>query len=572
MQIYSDKSFLNPIKIIQAEGDLKEAFAKIDKLRKKYYLLGYVTYDFKKLYFEVFDKYEKYISEKPKQLGTIIKPLVSKETYVNAINKIKEYIANGVTYEVNYTYPSEVLTNLNGLDLYEAVLDKQKTPYNTYLQTPDATLLSFSPELFFKLEGNKILTKPMKGTAPRLGDGEDFKRREFLFNDIKNRAENIMIVDLLRNDLGRISKTGTVKVDKLFEIEEHPTVFQMTSEISSELNDGTSLYDVFKAIFPCGSITGAPKVSTMRVIDELEPFSRNIYCGAIGFLSPEVCEFSVPIRILYGKDNKYIYHAGGAIVWDSTAEDEWEETLVKTKFLQTDFQLIETAVDDWARHVKRMKKSAEDLGFVWNEEIERPTLPLREGRNLRFRGGVISPSKTQTQLPSPRGRDREGACSSVAQDCRVAPAPRNDMASTSQKLRLILDKYGNIQVRLTPPPNPLPQGAGVRIQGKVNSHNPFLYHKTTIRDAMPTDAFEHIRTNERGEITEGIFTNVAIEKDGKLYTPPVSCGLLNGTYRQKLLEEGKLIEKVLYPEDLQTADKIFCFNSVRKMVEVQLCL
>ena len=146
------------------------------------------------------------------------------------------------------------------------------------------------------------------------------------------------------------------------------------------------------------------------------------------------------------------------------------------------------------------------------------------------------------------------------------------MASTSQKLRLTLDKQGNVQVRLTPPPNPLPQGAGVRIQGKVNSHNPFLYHKTTIRDAMPTDAFEHIRTNERGEITEGIFTNVAIEKDGKLYTPPVSCGLLNGTYRQKLLEEGKLIEKVLYPEDLQTADNIFCFNSVRKMVEVQLCL
>ena len=258
----------------------------------------------------------------------------------------------------------------------------------------------------------------------------------------------------------------------------------------------------------------------------------------------------MPIRILYGKDNKYTYHAGGAIVWDSTAEDEWEETLVKTKFLQTDFQLIETAVDDWARHVKRMKKSAEDLGFVWNEDIERLTLPLREGRNLRFRGGVISPFKTQTQFPT--------SC--------------NDMASTSQKLRLTLDKQGNVQVRLTSSPNPLPQGVWVRIQGKVNSHNPFLYHKTTIRDVMPTDVFEHIRTNERGEITEGIFTNVAIEKNGKLYTPPVSCGLLNGTYRQKLLEEGKLIEKVLYPEDLQSADKIFCFNSVRKMVEVQLCL
>lgn len=521
MQIYSDKLFINPIETIQAKGDLKEAFARIEELRKKYYLLGYITYDFKNLYFEVFDKFKTYTPNAPKQLGTIIKPLISKKTYINAINKIKEYISNGITYEVNYTYPSEVLTNLNGIDLYEAILEKQTTPYNTFLETPKLTLLSFSPELFFKLEGNKILTKPMKGTAPKLGDNNDIKRREFLYNDIKNRAENIMIVDLLRNDLGRISQTGSVKVNKLFEIEEHPTVFQMTSEISSTIKDGINLYDIFNAIFPCGSITGAPKISTMRVIDELEPFSRNIYCGAIGFLSPEVCEFSVPIRILYGKDNKYTYHAGGAIVWDSTAEDEWEETLVKTKFLQTDFQLIETAIDDWTRHVIRMKKSAEELGFKWNKKIEHLILPL---------------------------------------SCNKA-----------EKLRVTLDKNSNIQKQISPSPTTPSQEMKVRIQGKVNTHNPFLYHKTTIREAMPTDAFEHIRTNERGEITEGIFTNVAIEKNGKLYTPPVSCGLLNGTYRQKLLKEGKLIEKILYPKDLETADKIFCFNSVRKMIEVELC-
>ena len=539
MQIYSNKSFSNPIDIIQAEGDLKKAFKKIDALRQQYYLLGYITYDFKKLYFEVFDKFTEYKPQTPKQLGTIIKPLISKETYVEAINKIKKYIKNGVTYEVNYTYPSEVLTNLNGIDLYEAILEKQKTPYNTYLETPELTLLSYSPELFFKLQDNKILTKPMKGTAPRLGDEEDSKRCEFLYNDIKNRAENIMIVDLLRNDLGRISKTGTVRVDKLFKIEEHPTVFQMTSEISSELEENTSLYDIFKAIFPCGSITGAPKISTMRVIDELEPFDRNIYCGAIGFLSPDICEFSVPIRILYGKDNKYTYHAGGAIVWDSTAEDEWEETLVKTKFLQTDFQLIETAVDYWQRHVTRIKKSALELGFEWNKDIE----------NLR---------KTQKLIPSPWGRAREGAC-----PCNINP----------QKLRILLHKDGSFQKQETPLPTAtnhqeLPK---IKLQGKVNSHNPFLYHKTTIRESMPTDVFEHIRTNERDEITEGTFTNIAIEKDGKLYTPPVSCGLLNGTYRQKLIEDGELIEKIIYPKDLKTADKIFCFNSIRKMIEVELC-
>ena len=545
MQIYSDKKFENPIEIIGAEGDLKAALNRIDELRNKYFLLGYITYDFKKLYFEVFDGFEKYVPSSPKQLGTIIRPLISKETYVGAINRIKKYIAEGVTYEVNYTYPSEVLTNLNGLDLYEAILEKQKTHYNTYLETPELTLLSYSPELFFKLKGNNILTKPMKGTAPRIGDGKDDERRDFLYNDVKNRAENIMIVDLLRNDLGRIAKTGSVKVDKLFEIEEHPTVFQMTSEISAELQENIKLYDVFKAIFPCGSITGAPKCSTMRVIEELEPLSRNIYCGAIGFLSPEECEFSVPIRILYGKDNKYTYHAGGAIVWDSTAEDEWEETLVKTKFLETEFDLIETAVDDWESHVNRMKKSAQVLGFKWNEEIEKFDL---------FFDNI-----SRTDSPA-----NIGAPSHCEKIC--------DFRGNPLTIRVTLDKNGNFDLNHRKSNSQfgekLPQ---VKLQGRVNSHNPFLYHKTTVREAMPADVFEHIRVNERGEITEGIFTNIAIEKDGKLYTPPVSCGLLDGTFRQKLLSKGELIERILYPKDLETADRIFCFNSVRKMVEVELC-
>ena len=523
MQIYSDKKFENPIEIIKADGDLKEALDKIDQLRHKYYLLGYITYDFKKLYFEVYEKFEKYIPNPPKKLGTIITPKISKDKYVEAIEKIKDYISEGITYEVNYTYPSDVLTNLNGIELYEAILEKQKTPYNTFIETPDLTLLSYSPELFFRLKERKIFTKPMKGTVPRLGDSKDLARKEFLYNDIKNRAENIMIVDLLRNDLGRIAKAGSVNVDKLFDIEEHPTVFQMTSEISAELEKGVTLYDIFRSIFPCGSITGAPKRSTMQVIEELEPFERNIYCGAIGFLSPEVCEFSVPIRILYGKDCHYTYHAGGAIVWDSTPEDEWNETLVKTKFLQTDFQLIETAIDDWASHVERMKKSAQTLGFKWNKEIE----------------------KLGTILDT------------------------NDVLG--QKLRVTLSKNGNFEHEVS---KIIPEKSDkkfIRLEGKVDSRNPFLYHKTTVREAMPKDVFEHIRMNEKNEITEGIFTNIAIEKDGQLFTPPVSCGLLNGTYRQKLIKEGKMSEKVLYAKDLKEADRIFCFNSVRKMIEVELC-
>ena len=204
MQIYSNKRFTNPIEIVEAKGSLKHAVDHIEKLRKKYYLLGYITYDFKKLYFEVFDRFEKYIPSPPKQLGTIITPLINKKDYIKSVEIIKHYISMGVTYEVNYTYPSEVLTNLDGIELYEALLTKQKTPYNTFLKNDELTLLSFSPELFFRLEGRKITTKPMKGTAPCLGDGNDEKRRDFLYNDTKNRAENIMIVDHLRNDLGRI--------------------------------------------------------------------------------------------------------------------------------------------------------------------------------------------------------------------------------------------------------------------------------------------------------------------------------------------------------------------------------
>ena len=520
MQIYADKLFENPVEIIEAEGNLREAFDRIEKLRDEYYLLGYVTYDFKYLYFEVFNGYRKYVPQKPKELAIIAKPKITKSKYFNAIEKIKNYIYNGVTYEVNYTYPYELFTNLDGLDLYEAILHRQKTPYNTYIKNEKTTLLSYSPELFFKINGRKIITKPMKGTAPRgSSEEEDYRYKTFLFNDVKNRAENIMIVDLLRNDLGQISKTGSVNVDKLFDIETHPTVFQMTSEISAELQNDVTLYDVFRAIFPCGSITGAPKVSTMRVINELEPYSRNIYCGAIGYLSPDECVFSVPIRILYGKDYNYTCHVGGAVVWDSDGEDEWEETLTKLKFLDTDFALVETGIDNWDLHLNRMKLSAMELGFEWNKELD-----------------------------------------------------ELDFSDNTCVTRVVLFKNGYYEVQKLPLSNykteirPL-----VRVCGKVHSKNKFLYHKTTIREKKKSDIFEEIRVNERGEITEGTFTNIAVEVRGKLYTPPLTCGLLNGIFRQEMIIQGIMEEKVLYPEDLASADKIFCFNSVRKMFEVKLC-
>ena len=535
MQIYFDKCFVNPIEIIDAPAmmTVEDAFERIWELRKKYYLLGYVTYDFSRVYFEAFEKFSPYEPRKvSKPFGIVTKPLITKEEYFSKIDKISEYISEGVTYEVNFTYPNRVLTNLDDFELFEKLLERQRTSYNMFFKNKYGTILSFSPELFFKLDGNRILTKPMKGTAPRGRDeNADLRNFDFLKNDVKNRAENIMIVDLLRNDLGRIAKTGTVKVEKLFEIERHSTVFQMTSEISAELRPEIRLSDIFKSIFPCGSITGAPKISTMRVIDETEKFSRGIYCGAIGFLSPEEVVFSVPIRILQHqntshqeqftkKSRDFICNVGGAIVWDSTAEDEWEETLTKAAFLNTEFDLIETATDNWDNHVWRMKSSAENLNFKWNEEIESLCVPK------------------------------------------------------DKILRVVLHKNGEYEVEHK---EFVPRPAGddgrykVRFRGEVHSSDPFLYHKTTVRSKAPADVFDEIRTNERGEVTEGTFTNVAILKEGNFYTPPVDCGLLNGILRQSLIENGKLEEKILYKKDFETAEKIFCLNSVRGFVEVDLC-
>lgn len=527
MQIYADKLFLEPLEIIEVfdPQEIKNGFLRLEQLKTKgYYLVGYLRYDLTKtaqgfplMYFEAFDGYENFICKEIEEpVGIITTPKIAKQEYIEKINYIKDKIKSGITYEVNYTYPSTVKTNAEELELYNFLLKKQKTPYNAFLKNKYETILSFSPEMFFTLKGNHILTKPMKGTAKRgKTKEEDKNNKDFLQNDIKNRAENVMIVDLLRNDLGKIAKTGTVKVDKLFEIEDHPTLFQMTSEISCEIKDDTTLYDIFNAIFPCGSITGAPKISTMRVIDETERFSREVYCGAIGLIHEDEAVFSVPIRILQKKfDEKYYtYHAGGAIVWDSTAEEEWEETLTKAKFLQTDFSLIETGVDNWDKHLARLKASAEELGFIWNNNIEKKL--------------------TQT-------------------------------IDIVQRIELFKDGSFEITTREIPAKVNNPR---IKIEGRVNSSNPFLYHKTNIRSSAPTELFDTIRVNEKGEITEGTFTNVGILKNGHYYTPPIESGLLNGIYRSILNWE----EKILYPNDLKTADKIYCFNSVRGLVEVKLC-
>lgn len=530
MQIYADKVFDTPVETVEAfePQEVKPALDRIESLKNKgLYLVGYMRYDLKTpakrsplIYFEAFDSFRPFEPKIPGyKIGTVVTPLITQDEYAEQVARIKEQIKNGITYEVNFTYPSSLKTNASEIDLYHYLLQNQKTPYNAFLQNQYETILSFSPELFFTLHGNRILTKPMKGTVRRGKDSkEDAELKDFLYNDLKNRTENIMIVDLLRNDLGRISKPGTVSADKLFDIEQHKTLFQMTSEISSELKEGVSLNDIVEAIYPCGSITGAPKISTMQVIADTEKFPREVYCGTIGYLHEDEVVFSVPIRILQKKNGErdYRYDAGSAITWNSTAEDEWNETLTKARFLDADFSLIETGITDFEMHVERLKKSAAALGFRWNEDIE----------NLGFDRSVVN--------------------------------------------RIELFKDGRFERTTRPIPAPR-QNPKIRISHKVNSANPFLYHKTSIRLPAPKEVFDEIGVNEKGEITEGTFTNVGVQINGTLYTPPIECGLLNGITRQKLLREGAIQEKVLYPDNLRDAEKIYCFNSVRGMVEVELC-
>lgn len=551
MQIYSDKVFKNPIKVIKAfdSTEFVKAFEQIETLKEKYYIVGYIRYEAKDvflgksicskyplLYFEVFENYEIFKqTQKLKDVFLFPKSDITFDEYQKGFDIIKDEISKGNTYEVNYTFDFSIQTDYSAQDIYQYFLTIQKTPYNAFLSNEYEEILSFSPELFFRKNGRHVLTKPMKGTIARgKSEDEDLKNIEFLHNDEKNRAENVMIVDLLRNDLGKISKVGSVKVPKLFEIETHKTLHQMTSEVESELLEDVTLYELFQSIFPCGSITGAPKISTMKIIDEVEFGKRNVYCGAIGLIHGDFCEFSVPIRILQKtKESKvYKYRAGGAIVWDSEVEDEWNEVFVKTSFLSQntkDWKLLETVrvknktPSFWDEHISRLETSAKILGFKFNSEI----------LNLKF--------------------DKDGIY-------RIELNKSGEFGISYREYKI--SKSNKIVVS----------------EQVVNSSDVFLKYKTSYRPYYNSslnkirqgEVYDEIFFNEKDELTEGSRSNIVLEIDGQLYTPPLCCGLLDGVYRKYLLDNGKCVEKVLTKSDLERADKIFCINSVRGEKEVVL--
>lgn len=474
-------------------------------------------------------------------------PSVGFDDYRDAISSIKQKIENGYSYQLNYTL--RMLSEFEGdsLAFYDHLTERQKANYCAYLECENYRIVSASPELFFMRVGTEMTTRPMKGTidAGRWLEESEAKAR-WLGDSVKNRAENLMIVDLLRNDLGRISVPGTIEVPKLFEIERYPTVYQMTSTVRSSVYPETSLHDIFEALFPCGSITGAPKVSTMSFIAELENTPREVYCGTIGLIRPNGdAVFNVAIRtvVIDEATGQARYGVGGGVTWDSTSEGEYEEVLTKSAVLAASpvrYQLLETMLLEdgnfylLERHLKRLHDSARFFGYRFEE-------------------------------PSVRRELDEVA--------RRHPAARF-------KVRLLLDKNGETSVEVHEWTRPWEGGSGEAnpfavASAPVRREDVFLYHKTTnrtvhesIRSQAP-GAFDVLMWNEEAEITEFTTGNVIVELNGERFTPPRECGLLAGTLREELLELGQVKERIVTLDDLEKATGIWYVNSVRGVVRVR---
>jgi len=456
---------------------------------------------------------------------------VSQSQFNRAIAVIHRAIARGETYQVNYSFRLRAPAKTCPCLLPSA-------GYDAWLDLGDHQICSTSPELFFRRAGDCIICRPMKGTAPRgrtLAD--DQRLADELRNSEKNRAENIMIVDMVRNDLGRIARSGSVRVKNLFEVKRYATLWQMTSTVAARTRADWS--ETFRALFPCASITGAPKVQTMKLIAELERTPRGIYTGAIGFISPERrAQFNVAIRTLHfdRARHRLEYGTGAGITSDSHAEAEWQECRAKTLVLvpEPPFELLETLL--WqpghgyallTRHLRRLADSAEYFGFR-----------LRRSEVL-------------------------GALQRMARN----------FSAQAQRIRLLVARTGELHIESTPLSVPKVWKIALA-RAPVDSNDWFLYHKTTRRivyDAarQQSGCDDVILFNERGEITESCFANVVVERAGHWFTPPVSCGLLAGTQRAEWLDKGKLCEKVIRVKDLDITDRIWLLNSVRVLIETR---
>ena len=463
--------------------------------------------------------------------------------YETHLKYIKDQIKLGNTYQVNYTLRkhSKCIANPYGFFLEKV----QDAPYAAFIESDEHTIISTSPELFFKLSDESLMCKPMKGTSKRGRTlKEDIALMKELKNSEKDKAENIMITDMLRNDMGKISDTGSVKVLSEFDIEKYPTVWQMTSSVKSQTR--ASITAIFEALFPCASVTGAPKVSSMKIISEIEDQPREIYTGAIGYIAPNnEAQFSVPIRTILSnkKIDRSVYGTGSGIVWDSEWEKEWDECQNKSAILSVshqNFELFETMRWDSNRgifleelHLNRLKDSAEYYNFKFsrkkiNDKLHDYLKNLEPESEKIIRLFLAKDGETRLTTSAYKEHNK--------------------------------DKSQLISLAMQP----------------VDSDDLSLYHKTTIRgiyeDATGEnpDCDDILLWNEDGHITESTISNIIFKKDSEYFTPPISCGLLGGTYRTHLINQGHLVERIIPKTEINLYSEIYLINSVRGKYPVKL--
>ncbi len=538
-------------------------------------------------------------------------PDTTPDAYAVSIKKIRESIRNGDIYQANFTLRLQSQFSGSAEAWFEDLRRSGTSSnsahgrFNAFLDIGSHRILSLSPELFFSWDGCTLRTRPMKGTAKRVAapaqESADFQRWQIedialadgLLASTKNRAENLMIVDLLRNDVSRVAKPGTVAVPHLFTLETYPTLYQMTSTVIAETRENTTIADIFKALFPCGSITGAPKIKSSEVIADRETSPRGVYCGALGFISPATasasgpsasCVFNVPIRtiVIDVETGAATCGVGGGIVWDSETRDEYAEAMAKAAFMQTGshgFELLETlrlenGLYAWlARHLARLLNSALALGFAADEQKINDA--LHRHAELHTRQSVPPHHGDQNEARRVRLLLSRGGEVTITSESLIDSAPilwRNPSIDGQFKGKRAENERPARRFNL---------GASrpvVLAKSPVDRHDRALHHKTTRRavydmhrDIMAQhhpDAFDVLLWNQQRELTEFSYGSLVLQIDGEWLTPRQACGLLPGVLRAELLAHGEIVERVLMIDDLQRAQSIWFINSVRGWVKV----
>ncbi len=585
--------FTNPTDILIANSpdDIDAALARIDTLLASgKHLAGYISYDaglaldkpirsrhtpsVPLIWLGIYDGYEK--------RGQFPFPFVLKKgncplfsrlnvpdsEYLAYIDRIRDYIAAGDVYQVNYTVKLLFEHAAPAWELFARLRQAHPVGYSAFINTGDMQVISISPELFLRRQGNIVLTRPMKGTARRgRWYEEDTEIARALAGDEKNRAENLMIVDLMRNDIGRVCEMGGVDVPRKFHVERYGSLFQMTSDVTGRLRqNGVSGFEwsgaerksrnslptseLIRAVFPPGSVTGAPKIRALEIIDELEHDSRGVYCGCIGYFAPGGdCLLNVAIRTIVQRGDQCEMGVGSGIVADSEPQSELAETLLKGRFVNSeplDFDLLETilyrpdsgyaSLDD---HLARMRNSACYFGRPYDD------LALRDALN---------------------------------QTAAEIDARPNQLTAGRARVRLLLSKDGSARAQWSDAGAPVIEPVKLLlVPRRIDPADILLYHKTTRREAFDAEFadarsqgfYDALHVNTRGEVTECSTTNIMAELDGAWYTPPLDSGLLPGIWRAQMLADGKATERVLTLDDLHRAPRIIIGNSVRGPIPVE---